>query len=112
MSDKIGMVQLAPRANPYLGGFGGFGGEKPFSEETARLIDAEVHRIISESHAQAKTLLSAQRKQLDALVAALLERETLDEQQILEVTGLPPAPALETSRLPVAEPPRTTVHTQ
>jgi len=112
MSDKIGMVQLAPRANPYLGGFGGFGGEKPFSEETARLIDAEVHRIITESHAQAKTLLSAQRKQLDALVAALLERETLDEQQILEVTGLPPAPALETSRLPVAEPPRTTVHTQ
>src|SRR5690554_7366883 len=34
MSDKLGMVQLAPRQNPYLGGSAG--GDKPFSEETAR----------------------------------------------------------------------------
>ena len=51
-------------------------------------------RIIGESHDEAKRLLSAHRKQLDALVEALLARETLDEQEILEVTGLPPAPAL------------------
>jgi cell division protease FtsH len=31
----------------------------------------------------------------------LLSRETLDEQEILEVTGLPPAPALDTGMLPV-----------
>jgi cell division protease FtsH len=101
MSDKLGMVQLAPRENPYLGGTAGLGAEKPFSEETARVIDAEVMRIINESHDEAKRLLNAHRKQLDALVAALLSRETLNEQEILAVTGLPAAPELETRPLSV-----------
>jgi cell division protease FtsH len=94
MSDKLGMVQLAPRQNPYLGGSVGFGGEKPFSDETARLIDLEVQRIIDESHAEATRLLTQHRKALDALVRALLERETVDEMEILAVTGLDPAPPL------------------
>jgi cell division protease FtsH len=97
MSDKLGLVQLAPRENPYLGGIAGFGGEKPFSEETARIVDAEVQRIIGESHEQAKSLLRQHRKELDALVDALLAHETLDEKQVLEVTGLPPARTLETA---------------
>ena len=99
MSDSLGMVQLAPRQNPYLGGMGGFGGDRPFSEETARVIDAEVLRIIGESHETALRLLREHRSQLDALVAALLVKETLDEKEILEVTGLPPAPPLETRPL-------------
>ncbi len=101
MSDELGMVQLASRQNAYLGGVAGFGGEKPFSEETARIVDAEVLRIIGESHEEALSLLGAHRKQLDALVAALLSKESLDEQEILEVTGLPPAPPLETRPLSV-----------
>jgi len=103
MSDKLGMVQLAPRENPYLGSTVGLGGEKPFSEETARLIDLEVQRIIKESHDEAVRLLGKHRKELDALVRALLDRETLDEKQILAVTGLPPAPALESRLLPAAD---------
>ncbi|WP_434148533.1 ATP-dependent zinc metalloprotease FtsH [Methylocaldum gracile subsp. desertum] len=103
MSDKLGMVQLAPRENPYLSGAGGgYVGAKPFGEETARIIDAEVQRIINESHEQAKSLLKAHRKELDALVDALLARETLGEEEILEVTGLPPAPPLETRPLAMA----------
>jgi cell division protease FtsH len=100
MSDALGMVQLAPRENVYLGR--SLGGERPFSEETARLIDAEVHRIINESYEEAKRLLTEHRRQLDALVEALLARETLDEQEILRVTGLPPAPALESRRVAAA----------
>jgi cell division protease FtsH len=100
MSDKLGMVQLAPRQNPYLGGNVGFGGEKPFSDETARIIDLEVQRIIDESHAEATRLLTRHRKSLDALVRALLERETLDELEILAVTGLEPAPPLEGAPVP------------
>jgi cell division protease FtsH len=100
MSERLGMVQLAPRQNPYLGGLDGAGSTRSFSEETARAIDAEVLRIIAESHAEARRLLSDHRKALDALSEALLARETLDEREILEVTGLPPAPALETRRLP------------
>jgi cell division protease FtsH len=98
MSDPLGMVQLAPRANPYLGG--ALAGERPFSEETARVIDAEVQRIIGQSHDEAVRLLGEHRKELDALVAALLARETLDEREILEATGLPPAPPLESRPLP------------
>jgi cell division protease FtsH len=94
MSDVVGMVQLAPRQNQYLGGMAGFGGEKPFSDETARLVDVEVQRIIDECHAEAKRLLVQHRRSLDALVTALLARETLGEQEILEVTGLPRAPEL------------------
>jgi cell division protease FtsH len=102
MSDKLGMVQLAPRQNPYLAGMDRYGGARPLSEETARTIDSEVQAIITESQDQAHKLLSAHRKELDALVEALLAHETLDEQQILQVTGLPPAPALEMGRLEVA----------
>ncbi|NLD68084.1 MAG: ATP-dependent zinc metalloprotease FtsH [Limnobacter sp.] len=111
MSERLGMVQLAPRQNPYLGASVGFGGEKPFSEETARLIDAEVHKLINDSHAEALRLLRKHRKQLDALAAALIAQETLNEKEILEVTGLPPAPQLETRPLPVTdeEAPRRTV---
>jgi cell division protease FtsH len=100
MSDKLGLVQLATEQNPYLGGYGM---TKPFSEETARLVDAEIMRIINECYDTAVSLLKKHRKELDALVRALLARETLDEKEILEVTGLPPAPALETGRVAAAE---------
>ena len=96
MSERLGLVQLAPRENPYLSGPGGYGGSKPFSENTAEAIDAEMLKIIGESHEEAKRLLTVHRRQLDALAEALVARETLNEQEILEVTGLPPAPALET----------------
>lgn len=96
MSDKLGLVKLAPRENPYLAGAGPVGNDRQVSEQTARTIDEEVLRILAECHAEARRLLSEHREQLDALTAALLERETLDEQEILEVTGLSPAPPLET----------------
>jgi cell division protease FtsH len=102
MSEKLGTVQLAPRENVYLGGQGGYGGEKPYSEETARAIDEEVLRIIDESHEEARRLLTEHRKELEALAQALLERETLDEEEILEVTGLPPAPPLENTKVPAS----------
>jgi cell division protease FtsH len=99
MSESIGMVQLAPRANAYLGTGGSYGGDKPFSEETAKLIDDEVHRIINGCHEEAKQLLRNHRASLDGLVRALLKKETLSEQEILEATGLPPAPELQSRPL-------------
>jgi cell division protease FtsH len=102
MSERLGLVQLAPKENPYLGGSNVYAGGRPFSEATAEAIDAEIRKIISESHEEAKSLLSAHRKQLDALAQALLSHETLNEQQILQITGLPPAPPLETAILRVA----------
>ncbi|HAR94588.1 MAG TPA: cell division protein FtsH, partial [Deltaproteobacteria bacterium] len=99
MSDKLGTVQLAARENPFLAGQGGFDGSKSFSEETAKTIDAEVLGIIRESYEQAKRLLVEHRAQLDSLAEALVSKETLGEDEILQVTGLPPAPSLETAKL-------------
>jgi cell division protease FtsH len=104
MSERVGMVELAPRENPYLTGPAGFGAARPHSEATAELIDAEVRQIIGESHAEATRLLNAHRKQLDALATALLSRESLSEEEILAVTGLPRAPALDTAAVPRVDP--------
>jgi cell division protease FtsH len=103
MSDRLGLVQLAPRDNPYLS-VPGYAGEPHVSEETAKLIDAEILKIIGESHDEAKRLLIKYRKKLDALAEALVARETLNEQEILGVTGLTRQPSLETeSDLRVAD---------
>jgi len=86
-------VRVASRS-----GLDGFGGSRPFSEDTARVIDAEVLRIITESHAEARRLLETHRAALDTLADALLARETLDEQEILTVTGLSRIPAEDNGR--------------
>lgn len=99
MSDAVGLVQLAPRENAFLRTSAGLGGEQPFSEQTAALVDAEVQRIIHQCHDEAKGLLQAHRAALDGLVKALLQKETLSEEEILQATGLPPAPQLETRPL-------------
>jgi cell division protease FtsH len=97
MSEELGMVQLGPKQNEYLGV--SYGNEKPFSEETAKKIDAAVLKIIGECHEESRRLLTLYRKQLDVLANALLDRETLDEEEILTVTGLPPAPELKDGKI-------------
>src|SRR5690606_260235 len=95
MSEKLGMIQLAHKQNPNLqAGNNSYSGGKPFSEKTAEMIDAEVLSIINDSYKEAIHLLETHRESLDKLVKALLERKTLDEHEILEVTGLPAAPPL------------------
>ena len=64
------------------------------------MIDAEVERILQECYAEGVRLLREHRDALDRLARALLERETLDEQEILHVTQLPPAP--RTAETPIA----------
>jgi len=102
MSEKIGMMVLAPHQNQFLGNnTDGFMGPKPFSEETAKAIDEEILKIINEAHEEAKSLLRKYRKELDALAHALIEHETLDENEILKVTGLTQAPAPEMKKNPM-----------
>ena len=71
-------------------GGGPFGMQRPYSEATAKLIDDEVKRIAEESFKEACRLLEANRDRLDKLAHALLESDSLDEKQILSVTGLTP----------------------
>jgi cell division protease FtsH len=94
MSEKLGPVTLAPRDDGFLARdpWAGFGGSKPYSEATAELIDAEVERILNECYANGVRLIEDNREALDRLARALLERETLDEQEIIKVSGIQPAP--------------------
>ena len=92
MSDRLGMVSYAPRGGDFLAG-SGVGPSDSFGEGTAEAIDAEVHRIVSEGREEALRLLTEHRGKLEALTEALLERETLDEEEILRVAGLARQPA-------------------
>lgn len=55
------------------------------SEETARKIDGEIHRIIDTEYARAKQILESHRSALDKIAEALLEHETLDGKHVLEI---------------------------
>jgi cell division protease FtsH len=66
--------------------------QKPYSEETAALVDAEVRQIVEECLKQAQAMLASHRSELDSLAKALIREESLDEAQVLEVTGLKPQP--------------------
>jgi len=60
---------------------------KPYSEETARLIDEEVRRIIQEVRERARKLLEEKREQLEVLARRLLEKEVLGPRDLVEILG-------------------------
>jgi cell division protease FtsH len=94
MSEQVGPVTLAPRENPFLGGMDALGvsGPRPYSEATAELVDTEMKRILRECYAEGLHVLQEHRSALDALAGALLDQETLEEQEIRQVTGLRAVP--------------------
>ncbi len=55
------------------------------SEETARLIDQEIRRIVTEGEKKAWEILSAHRKELEAITQALMEFETITGEECLAV---------------------------
>jgi cell division protease FtsH len=63
---------------------------KDFSEETAVLIDSEIKRIVMESAARARHMIETNIEKLHALARALLERESLDGDEIARILRVPP----------------------
>ncbi len=61
--------------------------EKDYSEETAKIIDEEVKRIIDECYVRAKKLITAHKSELKILAEALLEKEVLDAQEVKRLIG-------------------------
>jgi len=86
---------MSPKVGPlnFSDGDGGMLQQRPYSEATAQLIDDEMRRIAEECQVQAEQLLQEHRPQLDALAHALLRNDSLDEQEILKVTGIKQPPA-------------------
>ena len=68
--------------------------EKPYSEKTAELIDAEVKKLSDEAAVRAEAVLKANKKVLDKLAEELLAHETLEEAEL--------APILKDAKLPEA----------
>ncbi len=97
MSPAIGPIAVIPSEgmSPLLPG------AAETSEATQQLVDQEVRRIVEGAHEEVSELLRVHRGQLDALVSALLERETLDEADAYAAAAL--------SRNPEAAPPEETV---
>ncbi|OYX53335.1 cell division protein FtsH [Candidatus Saccharibacteria bacterium 32-50-13] len=59
--------------------------ERPYSDSTAEKIDQNVKAILEEAAERARAVLKANAKSLDALAAALLEEETLEENAVSEI---------------------------
>ncbi|MGQ9676827.1 MAG: ATP-dependent zinc metalloprotease FtsH [Chloroflexota bacterium] len=60
---------------------------REYSDETANLIDVEVRRLIEEAERRAQAILSENRAKLDELAAALMEKETLRTEELVEILG-------------------------
>ena len=61
--------------------------QRPYSEETARLIDEEVKRMIAEQYERAKTLLLAKRDGHGRLADLLVEREVIFAEDVEKIFG-------------------------
>jgi cell division protease FtsH len=85
MSSAIGPVAVIPRdgTGPFLPG------AADVSPATQQRIDDEVRRIVEEAHQEVIALLKENRSKLDSLAAALLEHETLDEEDVYAAAGVP-----------------------
>src|SRR2546422_5778368 len=94
MSDTMGPIAIGDReAEIFLGRE--VVQRREISERTAELVDTEVKRILGDAYERAKAVLLERRAALDRLAAALLERETLDREEVeMVVAGkpLPPVP--------------------
>jgi len=81
MSDKLGPVALGRSSgNMFLGRE--ISAERDFSEETASVVDEEVSQLVETAYSRAKQLLVQNRSILDNLANMLVERETVDAEEL------------------------------
>ena len=80
MSPKLGPINITQPGDGSV--------PEHFSEETSRILDEEVRRIVNECHADAVKLLTQNRQRLDRLAEAVLKKDTLDGDEIYDVAGI------------------------
>ncbi len=85
MSPKLGPLNLTEPGDGALAA-------QHFSEETAKLLDEEVRRIVDECHREAVRLLTENRDRLDRLAEAVLKKDTLDQDEIYAAAGISKPP--------------------
>ena len=110
MTEAIGAIKLgADSSAPFMGR--DYGHQRDYSESVAAVVDAEIRKLIEKAHHEAYEILEANRTILDEMVLQLLEKETLNKEEIAEifakVTPWPKRPAWTGSamRIPSTKPP-------
>lgn len=84
MSDRLGPVALGrQQGNMFLGRE--ISSERDFSEETAAAIDEEVRVLVDRAYVRAKDVLQQNRQVLDKLAQMLIEKETVDSEELQEL---------------------------
>ncbi|TIC79387.1 ATP-dependent zinc metalloprotease FtsH [Nocardioides sp. GY 10127] len=96
MTERLGAIKLGDsNSEPFLGR--DLGHSRNYSEEVAAAVDAETTKLLASAHQEAFDILEENRDVLDALVLELLDKETLDKEQVARVfeplRRRPPRPA-------------------
>jgi len=109
MSERVGAMAIGDREQEVFLGRE-FGHRREVSERTAEMVDNEVKRLLDEAYAKANVILKEHRELLERIAAALLERETVDrddldllaKNQALPPREAPPAPIAAAPAAPKA----------
>jgi cell division protease FtsH len=84
MTERLGAIKFGQeRGEVFLGR--DMGHERDYSEQVAAVVDDEVRTLVEAAHLEAFQILSSNRDILDALVLALLDKETLDKAELAEI---------------------------
>ncbi len=84
LSERIGAIKLGSvNTEPFVGM--SHGNQRDYSEEIAALIDEEVRELIDSAHQEAYEILVENRETLDELVVELMEKETLEKEEVARV---------------------------
>jgi cell division protease FtsH len=84
MTERLGAIKLGEtQGEPFLGR--DMGHTRNYSEDVAAIVDEETKKLLSTAHQEAFDILEDNRDVLDALVLALMERETLDKAEVAEI---------------------------
>jgi cell division protease FtsH len=84
MTERLGAIKLGEATSePFLGR--DMGHQRNYSEDVAAAVDEETKKLLGTAHQEAFDILEENRDVLDALVLALMEKETLDKAEIAEI---------------------------
>ncbi|MEX2582053.1 MAG: ATP-dependent zinc metalloprotease FtsH [Gemmatimonadota bacterium] len=103
MSDAVGPMAIGDSEQEVFLGRD-IGQRRQVSEQTAQLVDAEVKALLDEAYEQARDILMENQTLLESIAQSLLERETLDREQVEILAGGGDLPPLQMPPEPVEEP--------
>jgi len=84
MTERLGAIKFGTdKSEPFVGRE--IGHERDYSEEVAAQVDEEVRKLIETAHQEAFDILVENRDILDQLVVELLDKETLDKEQVAQI---------------------------